>query len=119
MRDVPAAKRARGDSRASQVRRYLTSAGFVGLESDGRTIFGVPGWRIVVTTQEDTRVRGKTIFARLLDLNRETRTVLVRTKMMQNRTPPPTIGDSQVLVRLEDYTELLAYRYEHERTCHT
>lgn len=112
------ARRRGSDTRAHQVRRFLTSAGFVGLESQGKTIIGVPGWRIIVTTQADTRAQGQTIFARLLDLNRETRTALVRTRMMQNRTPPPTVADSQVMVRLEDYAELLAYRYEHERTCH-
>lgn len=118
MKDRPLPSSPGKNSRVTQVRRYLTAAGFPGLESRRTTITGIPGWRIVVTTQGGVKAGGVYIFARLLDLNRETRTALVRTRMIVGRVPPPTVGDSQVLVRLEDYTELLVYRYEHERTCH-
>ena len=106
-----------GVTRAIQVRQMLTGAGFTGLVSKDQHIYGVPGWRIIVTTQDDIITAGKTIFARLLDLNAETRTAIIRARAMGTRTPKPTVGDSQVLVRLEDWIELLAYRHEHERKC--
>jgi hypothetical protein len=105
----------RGKGRQTQVRRYLTGRGFPGLQAeDGSVISGVPGWNIVVTLQNTERSGGVSIWSRLLDLNRTTRTVIIRARAMTTN-PPPEVGDSQVLIRLEDYADLLVYRYEHEQ----
>jgi len=92
----------------------FTAAGIVGVESEGRTITGVPGWRFVVTGQQNDRTGGKSIWSELLRMNRERRTAIIRSRAMATN-PPPTVEDSQVLLRLEDYIELLVYKYEHER----
>lgn len=95
------------------VRRYITSRGIVGASSTGSRVFAIPGVRLIVTSQT-AMARGQTIWARFLDYNDEMPTVLVRAVAMP-RTPPPTIEDCQVLIRLEDYMDLVMYRYEKER----
>lgn len=101
-------------NRPAQIRRLFTAAGFPGVRLDGRVITGVPGWRFFVTGQFEDRSGGKSIWSELLRMNREERTAIIRTRAMTT-TPPPTVEDSQVLVRLEDYLELLVYKHEHER----
>jgi len=102
-----------GRTRVEAVRRYITSRGIVGASSTGSRVFAIPGVRLIVTSQT-AMARGQTIWARFLDYNDEMPTVLVRAVAMP-RTPPPTIEDCQVLIRLEDYMDLVMYRYEKER----
>jgi hypothetical protein len=102
-------------ARTPQVRRLFTAAGFPGMQSEGRRITGVPGWRFLVTGQQNDRSDGKSIWSELLRLNREEgRTAIIRARAMAT-IPPPTIEDAQVLIRLGDLIELLAYQYEQER----
>lgn len=90
----------------------FTAAGVPGLESKHSQVLGLRGWRIYVTNQGENSA--ETLTARLIRLNREMPTAIIRTRI-------PTTGqragihEAPAMVTAERLVELLAFWNEHHR----
>lgn len=105
----------REDSRASQIRRLFTAAGITGLTSKHSQIYGIRGWRIFVTNQTGEAANGETLNTRVIRLNREMPTAIVRTKVSGGSSLTPQLSEAVTYVTVERLVELLAFWHEHHR----
>ncbi len=93
----------------------FTAAGVTGLVSKNSEIFGLKGWRVLVTNSV-SEPHGESLQTRTVRLNREMPTAIVRTRLPTHATVlRPELHEAVTLITVERLVELLSFWHEHHR----